>query len=29
MDHIEEAVACALSPNADLALKQQVRVHTF
>ncbi|KAF9114533.1 pre-tRNA nuclear export protein [Mortierella sp. AM989] len=23
MDHIEEAVACALSPTADLALKQQ------
>ncbi|GJJ75579.1 exportin-T [Entomortierella parvispora] len=23
MDHIEEAVACALSPNADPALKQQ------
>lgn len=26
MDHIEEAVACALSPTADPALKQQVRV---
>ena len=29
MDHIEEAVACALSPNADPALKQQVRVHSY